>query len=145
MSGGGVIYLLWSSLSLNLQFPEIDVLVIDFREKLLPDLGLFDVRFVNLVVVHKRRALDLESLLGQPSGLGKFSQGLIGSLFRSLETQFLYAFAVGKTFRIVETAGRQFELNRRAQSFGIYSRALGRLDAQRLSVCTAVVIFKRDP
>src|ERR1700686_5315191 len=93
--------------SLNLQFPEIDVLVIDFREKLLPDLCLFDVRFVNLVVVHKRRALDLEALLGQPSGLGKFFEGLIGSLLRSLETQILHATTVWESFRIVEGTGGQ--------------------------------------
>jgi phage FluMu protein Com len=53
--------------------------------------------------------------------------------------------AVWKSFRIVESAGRQFELNRGAQSFGNYARALAGLDAQRLTVCTAVVVFKRDP
>src|ERR1700685_1245591 len=86
------------SLSLNLKFPGIDVLVIDFREKLLPDLGVFDVRFVNLVVVLKGRALDPEPLLRRPSNLGKFSEGLIQSLLRSLEPPFLARSRLGRRF-----------------------------------------------
>jgi hypothetical protein len=43
LAPGAERFLLRRSLPLNLQFPEIDVLVIDFREKLLPDLGVFDV------------------------------------------------------------------------------------------------------
>ena len=47
------------SLALNLQFPEIDVAIIDFREELPSNLGVFNVRFVDLAVVHERRSLDL--------------------------------------------------------------------------------------